>query len=233
VLSKVKTERVSEQVINQIKKQIESKELKKGNKLPSERAMVSQAEVSRISIREALSYLSAFGIIEKKSDGHYVADDLSNVFAEPFSLVMQLEDVTFREVTKLRMVLELYTLQLAFENMDESMVQTLKDVFEKFQNSSDLDEFIRLDREFHTCITKAANSKLVLILLNSLSDSIKTFNIISRQRIFNDPSARQELFDIHARILRAFETKDLAEAEAALREHFVYVIEVYERNNES
>lgn len=49
----VKSTKVYEQVIEQIKYMITSGELKKGEKLPPERELVEKFQVSRTSVREA------------------------------------------------------------------------------------------------------------------------------------------------------------------------------------
>ena len=60
----IKSTKVYQQVIIQIKDMIDKGTLKKGDKLPSERTLVEQLQVSRASIREALRALEVIGLIE-------------------------------------------------------------------------------------------------------------------------------------------------------------------------
>jgi GntR family transcriptional repressor for pyruvate dehydrogenase complex len=65
--------RVSDDAVDQILDLIAEGRLKPGNRLPSERELVRQLEVSRASVREALRALGARGIIEvKPGSGSFV-----------------------------------------------------------------------------------------------------------------------------------------------------------------
>ena len=55
--------RTFEEIINQIKANIEEGRLKRGDKLPTERALAAQFQVSRNTVREALRTLEISGFI--------------------------------------------------------------------------------------------------------------------------------------------------------------------------
>lgn len=66
MLSPVKSTKIYEIVIEQIKEIVKRGELKSGDKLPSERDLCEKLEVSRASVREALKSLQMLGLIESK-----------------------------------------------------------------------------------------------------------------------------------------------------------------------
>ena len=66
MFSNISSKKVYEQVIEQIQESIFNGELKKGDKLPSERELSEQMRVSRTSIREALRVLETLGVVESK-----------------------------------------------------------------------------------------------------------------------------------------------------------------------
>ena len=73
MFSPIKNTKVYEQVIDQIKNMIDEGNLKKGDKLPSERSLVEQLKISRASIREALRALEVIGLIEcRQGEGSYI-----------------------------------------------------------------------------------------------------------------------------------------------------------------
>ena len=66
--------RAFEEIIHQIKALIEAGALKPGDKLPSERALAAEFQVSRNTLREALRTLELGGqitVIVKEGEGHY------------------------------------------------------------------------------------------------------------------------------------------------------------------
>ena len=80
-----KKESAVDTVVNSIKKLILDKELKPGDKLPTEIEIATGLEVSRGSVREAMKILSAFGLIEVKvGSGTYISDRMNNKMADSF-----------------------------------------------------------------------------------------------------------------------------------------------------
>jgi GntR family transcriptional repressor for pyruvate dehydrogenase complex len=60
----IKTKRIYEEIVEQLKELISKGELKHGQKLPAERELAESLGVSRASVREALTALEAIGILD-------------------------------------------------------------------------------------------------------------------------------------------------------------------------
>ena len=58
--------RLSEAAMQQIQKLIADRGMSPGDKLPSERELVQQLEISRSSVREALRMLEIMGLVQVK-----------------------------------------------------------------------------------------------------------------------------------------------------------------------
>ena len=72
---------------------------KKGDKLPTERELVEKFNVSRSSIREALSSLENIGIVEsKQGEGNFIGRNIENILYEPLSIIFLLQDNTSQEI---------------------------------------------------------------------------------------------------------------------------------------
>ena len=83
-VDKVKTETISDKIARQIEDNILNGGLHAGEKLPSERALAEQFDVSRPSIREAINKLQARGIIAKThGGGSYICETLGASFTDP------------------------------------------------------------------------------------------------------------------------------------------------------
>ena len=73
----IKTEKISDHIIGQIRDVILSGRLKPGDRLASEKELVAQFGVSKASVREALRALEAMGLVEIRkgvSGGIFVAE---------------------------------------------------------------------------------------------------------------------------------------------------------------
>ena len=87
MLSPVKSTKIYEMVMEQIKDIVKKGELKSGDKLPSERDLCEKLEVSRASIREALRALQMLGLIESKhGEGNFINENIENSLLEPLSI---------------------------------------------------------------------------------------------------------------------------------------------------
>lgn len=80
MLSPVKSTKIYEIVIEQIKEIVKRGELKSGDKLPSERDLCEKLEVSRASVREALKSLQMLGLIESKhGEGNFINEKFEKI----------------------------------------------------------------------------------------------------------------------------------------------------------
>src|SRR5699024_3842640 len=110
----VKNMKVYEQVIVQIKEMVRVGQIKKGDKLPTERVMAEELPVSRTSIREAMRALEVVGLIESRQGaGNYIREEFYDVLLEPLSIVFMLQNGTNKDIFELREVLELSTIFLS------------------------------------------------------------------------------------------------------------------------
>src|ERR1700687_4849605 len=68
-ISPVRRMRVPEEIVDQIRGLIASGDLRPGDQLPSERELAEQFQVSRASIREALTAMQVMGLLERSRSG--------------------------------------------------------------------------------------------------------------------------------------------------------------------
>ncbi len=124
--------RVSEAVIEQLKESILTGHFKPGEKLPSERDLSEQFQVSRVAIREALRALGNSGFITTRqgsTGGAYVTDltfeYLINAFLDLF-----LSDKIPSELHYVRLFIEPEVARLAASNIIPEYAQKLKEALD-------------------------------------------------------------------------------------------------------
>src|SRR3981081_2951157 len=101
-ISPVRRMRVPEEIVDQIRGLIGSGDLRPGDQLPSERELAEQFQVSRASIREALTAMQVMGLLERSRTGGGLAArgnhvwftiaPLTSFLATRSHLVEQIED---------------------------------------------------------------------------------------------------------------------------------------------
>ena len=103
----IKTKKIYEEIVEQIKELFAQGDLKPGDKLLSEREFAERLQVSRASVREALSALEAMGLIEiKPGEGTFIRQMGVSSIIEPLALLLLMEKDQVFELFELRKILE-------------------------------------------------------------------------------------------------------------------------------
>ncbi len=104
------------------------KEMKPGDKLPSEAMLSELFSASRSSIREALQALESARIVEKRNNGTFVTSQLEECFVNPLSIMIQLSMVGLPELLELRQILESEAAGYAALRATETQVRDLENM---------------------------------------------------------------------------------------------------------
>ncbi|NCC79063.1 MAG: FadR family transcriptional regulator [Clostridia bacterium] len=221
----VKSTKVYEQVIEQIKYMITSGELKKGEKLPPERELVEKFQVSRTSVREALRALQIIGLIEsRQGGGNYIKDSFDDNLIEPLSMMFVLQNSRNSEILELRRVLEVETARLAAKNISDEELTRLKEIIDRMKDLPDEKENVVLDKELHYVIAKASGNNLIMSILTAVSSLMDSFIKEAREAIINKDENKSVLLEHHENMYIALKNHDEKEAGKVMKEHMNLII---------
>lgn len=126
----IKQSRVSEQVAEQLKQSIVLGRFKPGDKLPGDRELAEQFQVSRVMIREALRSLENAGFIIARpgiTGGTFVTDltfeHLGNAFLDLFLA----DKISIPELVQVRLLVEPEVARLAARNLTPDFAAQLQE----------------------------------------------------------------------------------------------------------
>src|SRR5436309_10784442 len=106
-LGPIKSTRIYEEIVRQVKQLIAEGRLKSGDRLPPERELAEKFVVSRTSVREALRALESLGLIEiRPGEGTFVRQVPLDALVGPLALVMTSQREAIGELFEARRVLE-------------------------------------------------------------------------------------------------------------------------------
>ncbi len=224
----VKTKKVYEEIIGQIKKLIIDGKLQPGDKLLSERELAETLNVSRASVREAFSALEIMGIITiRPGEGSFVKQVSYEGMIEPLSFFLQVEIDDIVQLLEVRKILEIETAALAAtratpEDLEEikcALVSMLEEV-----SAGGIGEIG--DAAFHFSIAKAANNPILIKVMHTISDLLtKTFRT-SRQKLFLIENMPTLLHQSHYEIYEAIAARNPRLARRKMQEHLNLVEDV-------
>ena len=219
----IKSTRVYEQVIDQIKTMIKNGTLKKGDRLPSERSLVEQLQVSRASIREALSALEVIGLIEcRHGGGNYVKANFEDNLLEPLSVMYMLEGSNPEEIWELRKIMEVEAVGLAAKRINSQQLKELEELLQSFDISRDEGYNAEIDKQFHYKIAESSGNVLIYNILRSVSVLVEDFIKDIRRTILKDKENWEVLFSQHKEIYSAIERHSSDDARKAMARHLDY-----------
>lgn len=175
MLPKITRGTLADQVTNRLLEYIEAQHLKPGDLLPSETSLGASFGVSRPVIREALKSLAGKGFIEiVNGKGALIRPIDSDPLRLFFQRAMQMEYGTILELMEVRKGLEVQCASLAAQRRDEKDLQALRRVLQAMRaHLGDLEEFTRLDVEFHLHIAAASHNTLMVSLVESIRDALR------------------------------------------------------------
>ncbi len=211
---------VPEQAFASIRQLIEDDAYQPGDALPSQRELAERFGISRASLREALSSLSALGLVRiQPGKGVFIQEPpTSTVKAEqvpgwPFNMQVSAAD-TFQ----LRYALEGFAANLAALVLNSDALDTLNDNVESMRlelRAQAFDAAAQLDFDFHRLILESAGNQAILGILTSRSD----IYLESQKLPFIRPERAMETWQEHRRILRALSRHAPAAAQKAMHAH--------------
>ena len=232
MLTPNKTTKVYDQVIEQIKSKIKSGEIKKGDRLPSEREMAESIGVSRASVREAIRALEVVGLVESRQGaGNYIKTNFDNSLFEPLSVMFMLQESSVEEMYDLRETLELQCAKLCAKKIEDNELALLNVIVDRMYISGSEEESLELDIKFHYLIAKASRNVLLINVLEVISQLMDEFIRKSRMQILHEGNTKEGLLEIHENLLRALKCRDESKVYNAMKEHFNLIRKSYGYDN--
>jgi GntR family transcriptional regulator, transcriptional repressor for pyruvate dehydrogenase complex len=208
---------LTEDVIQHIISAIRDGDLQSGEKLPSERELSQELDVSRSCVREALQALAMLRLIDIKSGrGAYVRNIQPEDVIDTNVLSELIQGDSLVALVETRIILEVEIARLAAERRTEEQLQEIAKIFEALDTRHlTVSQILEYDIEFHMLLSEATNNPVLFKLYQSifalLADSRKKVNLI--------PGARNKSWVYHRAIYEAVMRKDGVAAKKAMTEH--------------
>jgi len=216
-MHRVEREGLPQKVIAQVRRLIGSGEWQPGSKLPPERELTALFGVSRTALREALSILSAYGVLRiRHGGGIYLAEALDESIFDPLTFVLPINHHTLLELMAVRKLLEVGAIEQATKLATEEDLQELDQAVEDIQDRrAPLSDRVQAGIRFHVGIVKATRNKLLQRLIANLVDLF----VASHRITLSDEEGQLTGQLDHREILAAIKSRDPERAKAAMRRH--------------
>jgi len=226
-VEKVKNETLTDKIARQIEDNILTGYLNKGEKLPSERDLAQQFDVSRPSIREAINKLQAKGIIYKiPGGGSYICETLGASLTDPLlELLINNEDSAF-DMLEMRYAIEglsAYLAALRATEEDKALIQKNFDKLIEAHKKKDTKAEAECDVNFHLSIAIASHNPMLLHIMQSLFQTLQKSISITLSDLFKQDTHRKAVKSQHTEVLDMILKNDAKTAKRAMQKHLSWV----------
>lgn len=203
--------------------------LQPGARLPAERALAAELNVSRPKLREAIRHLASRGrLVSRRGGGTYVAAPSAEPFAQalgPLAAVAAGEPGYWHDVMEIRKSLDA---DMAFHAALRAGPQDKANLEVALENvisagATDAATQAKADSAFHMAVADASHNAVMRQVMAGLFDLLRHSISRSLERLYLIPSTAQALDDQHRAIAAAIIAGRPEEARRAARAHLDFV----------
>ncbi len=188
----VKSDKISQHIIDQIRDAIFEGRLKPGDKLPSERELIKKFKVSKATLREALRSLEVLGFLDIRkgvSGGAFVTEVDMTKARDSFSNFLVFKNLSLRDLSEVRLLLEPYIAEKATLAITQGDLYRLEKLIRDSERAIKGDiglESRKVEIEFHRIIASIAGNPILMFILDFVENLlIDTKEILKPGREFS------------------------------------------------
>jgi GntR family transcriptional repressor for pyruvate dehydrogenase complex len=227
---KTKQPKLSDVILSQLEQMIVEGSLKPSQKLPPERELASQFEVSRPSLREAIQKLEAKGLVTRKQGGGtFVNDNLLSGLSDPLFELMSKNHETQFDLLEFRYGIEGMSAYYAAMRGTEADFDEIKLKHENIGNVQ-IENNYRVEAEavfeFYLAICAASHNAIMLHLARSMSslivDNIEQNLTVLAQR----PDVVGKIAEYRTQVMNAIISGQPQKAWGASHRHLAFIEEI-------
>jgi GntR family transcriptional repressor for pyruvate dehydrogenase complex len=229
----LKIRRATDIIENRISGMIINGTLNPGEKLPTEKELSEQFDVSIVTVREALRGLEVAGMIEKrrgKGGGIYVTEIESDSVMKALHNFFKRRNFSASHLAQVRLMIEPTIVKAVAPNITDAALKNIDDniIFcenklAKSAKTIRLGDYRAIGEKhlmFHKLIAQATNNPVLVLTVEYILDFISDF----KKSMFSpDINFSSRLVSDHRSIFEALRQRNAARAEARMLEHLKYL----------
>ena len=218
-----KREKLSKQTSDRLYEMIvEERRCPPGSKLPNENELSRALEVSRTTLREAISFLVARGVLViRRGKGTYVAEELPTAGMDLEGLAGLQARTRARDLFEMRLIFEPATVALACRRASEEELQQIQQKADRMEEiAREGGDWPLADQEFHWAIIKASHNEYMRKLYPIINSAVNEV----MQRTRNRQRMQETAIQDNKLILEFLHKRDAESASQAMTIHMKHLM---------
>jgi GntR family transcriptional repressor for pyruvate dehydrogenase complex len=158
--------RAYQRIVEQVEEALVKGELAPGQRLPSERELVAQFEVSRSTVREALRVLESNGVVRSRPgdpNGPEILPFSQSALRKQMVRLARVDELSLSELIGFRMIMDGAAIQVASRLRTPEQLADMEETLVAMRAAIDIDfdAFSEADLAFHDVIAQVSRNSLI------------------------------------------------------------------------
>lgn len=217
---------ISDQVVSDIQNQIACGILSDGDKLPSERTLSQQYNISRNAVRESIRVLVEKNlVINMPGKGNYISKPTADNISSKLEGAIKCSDFSIRDVLDARLFLEMNVIESYLHKIKKSQIAHLEELYTIMQaQQNNYQMFSQYDTEFHLYLIQCSGNEVLSLFFSTL------YNMTYKNIITDSPNPKRVIHlsqKNHRAIIDAIIAKDSVKLRKTIKEHIEPLYDLY------
>jgi GntR family transcriptional regulator, transcriptional repressor for pyruvate dehydrogenase complex len=227
--AKIKQPKLADVIENRLESMILDGSLELGEKLPSERELAKQFDVSRPSLREAMQRLESKGLLTRRQGGGtYVKEELREQLTDPLFELLNTHPESQYDLLEFRYALEgisAYYAALRGTSSDFEKIKNSFSAIEKSRQVQDIEKEIQHVAQFYLSVMEASHNVVFVHLARGIQPLLEKNIADNIKQLYGYPEVAQKIHQHRLQLLEAILSKQPAIAQQASAQHLIYIEE--------
>jgi len=217
----IKRRRLYQDIVGQIQGSIREGVLKPGDRLPAERELAEQLQVSRSSLREAMRTMELQGLVASRPGaGTFIRQESLDALIAIMDSSMDKVKDSLKDIFEVRHLLEPHIAALAAERASPKDIRLMGEAIQDQEKQIAQGETgVEGDTAFHFAMAQSIKNWALLIVISNIEDILSE----SRDLSLQSPGRPERSLDSHRQILERIIQRDVEGARAAMEYHISQV----------
>ncbi len=213
-----------QKVSDYIKKRILSGELKPKDKIPPERELAEDLDISRGSVREGLRTLENMGVIKSvQGSGNFITDNFEETVTEIMSFMYVLKGMDVHQITEFRYTIEWEAMELAVKQATDQQKMAMQAHLKMLKAIDDEDMCVPHDKAIHYLLVEASGNSYMMTTYNALTRIMDLYIPRQRANIIAGMKENHTLQAAHDLMVEGVVEGDLKKGMEGIKRHFQYI----------
>ncbi|RQW62139.1 FadR/GntR family transcriptional regulator [Vibrio viridaestus] len=226
---KTRTKRkLSDLIVDEVKRLIVSEKLKPGDRLPSEKELIEQYEISKGTVREAMKALEVEGLIKTKP-GPGGGAWLTAVGTEPASRALRnylyFKQTNAEDIYQLRKLVEVELAVSVVGRLSEDDFIKLREFTDvcAIRPTTEIEQHQQkvAELEFHNVLAGACPSPILGFMGQFLNEILRDMVVLKKSYLVDYYEFTKSNVDYHYELIKAYEEEDATLVRKLMSEHMV------------